>query len=158
MAARVKYVLQKEGAEWDEPGIEAVLFSAEGDMRNALNNIQSTVNGFGSVTRENLFKVADAPSPTSIKLAINACMKQNFVSAYQACHKLYKKGYPGQDIIGMFWKLLKTHEMKEHIKLAFLKEVGIYQMRSFQQKTDMIQIGGLLGSLCQQAAALNIPA
>ena len=108
MTARVKYVLTKEGAEWDDGGMDAIIFSAEGDMRNALNNCQSTVNGFGKVTKPNVLKVCDAPNPEKIKLAIRACTKQKFADAYQACNKLYNIGYPGQDIVGMFWKILKT--------------------------------------------------
>ena len=35
---------------------------AEGDMRNALNALQSTVSGFGIVTSANVFKVSLIPS------------------------------------------------------------------------------------------------
>ena len=47
-----------ENVNYDESGLEAIIFSAEGDMRNALNALQSTVSGFVSVTAENVFKVA----------------------------------------------------------------------------------------------------
>ena len=33
------------------------MFTAEGDMRQALNNLQSTFRGFGHVNSENVFKV-----------------------------------------------------------------------------------------------------
>ena len=39
-------------------GLEALIFIAEGDMRNALNALQSTVSGFETVTAENVFKVS----------------------------------------------------------------------------------------------------
>jgi DNA polymerase III delta prime subunit len=32
----------------DDSGLEALIFTAEGDMRNALNNLQSTFAGFGA--------------------------------------------------------------------------------------------------------------
>jgi DNA polymerase III delta prime subunit len=38
-------------------GLEAIVFTAQGDMRQALNNLQSTFNGFGHVSGENVFKV-----------------------------------------------------------------------------------------------------
>lgn len=43
-------------------GLEALIFTAEGDMRAALNNLQSTATGFGIVTRENVFKVTSGGS------------------------------------------------------------------------------------------------
>ncbi len=37
--------------------MEAIVFTAQGDMRQALNNLQSTHEGFGLVKAENVFKV-----------------------------------------------------------------------------------------------------
>ena len=38
-------------------GLEAIIFTADGDMRQALNNLQATNSGFGFVNQENVFKV-----------------------------------------------------------------------------------------------------
>ena len=38
-------------------GLEAIIFTADGDMRQALNNLQATVSGFRFVNQENVFKV-----------------------------------------------------------------------------------------------------
>ena len=37
--------------------IQALLFTADGDMRNALNNLQSTAAGFGVVNENNVYRV-----------------------------------------------------------------------------------------------------
>ena len=50
-------VCSKENVEYTEDGLEAVVFTAQGDMRQALNNLQSTFEGFGFVKSENVFKV-----------------------------------------------------------------------------------------------------
>lgn len=54
---RLKQVCALEGVSYDESGLEAIIFTAEGDMRNALNALQSTYSGFSHVTSENVFKV-----------------------------------------------------------------------------------------------------
>jgi len=41
-------VCKAEGISYDEGGLEALIFTAEGDLRNALNNLQSTFAGFGA--------------------------------------------------------------------------------------------------------------
>lgn len=38
-------------------GLEAIIFTADGDMRQALNNLQATFSGFRFVNQENVFKV-----------------------------------------------------------------------------------------------------
>jgi replication factor C subunit 2/4 len=40
-----------------DDGLEAIVFTAQGDMRQALNNLQSTFDGFGFVSANNVFKV-----------------------------------------------------------------------------------------------------
>lgn len=38
-------------------GLEAVVFTADGDMRQALNNLQATFSGFQFVNQDNVFRV-----------------------------------------------------------------------------------------------------
>ena len=42
------HCLCAESIPYDPSGLEALIFTAEGDMRNALNNLQSTHAGFGA--------------------------------------------------------------------------------------------------------------
>lgn len=41
-----------------EDGLEAIIFTADGDMRQGLNNLQATHSGFKVVNRDNVFKVS----------------------------------------------------------------------------------------------------
>ncbi len=50
--AQVPYVHQ---------GLEAIIFTADGDMRQALNNLQATHFGFGLVDADAVFKVSVSP-------------------------------------------------------------------------------------------------
>ena len=60
-----------ENVSYDMQGLEALIFTAEGDMRNALNGLQSTVSGFGHVSAINVFKVCDQPHPLKLKSVIS---------------------------------------------------------------------------------------
>jgi replication factor C subunit 2/4 len=42
-------------------GLEAVVFTADGDMRQALNNLQAVASNAGLVNQEAVFKVAACP-------------------------------------------------------------------------------------------------
>lgn len=42
-----------------DDGLEALVFTAQGDMRQAINNLQSTFAGFGLINSDNVFKVSD---------------------------------------------------------------------------------------------------
>ena len=56
---RLKVVVEKESIKCTNDGYEAIIFTAEGDMRYALNNLQATYAGFSLVNKENVFKVCD---------------------------------------------------------------------------------------------------
>lgn len=59
------------------------MFTAQGDMRQALNNLQSTFNGFGHVNSENVFKVCDEPHPLLVKDMLNQCVNGEISKAYK---------------------------------------------------------------------------
>lgn len=57
---RLKTVVEAEKLHTQQDGIEALIFTAEGDMRYALNNLQATAAGFDKqITKDNVFKVCD---------------------------------------------------------------------------------------------------
>lgn len=69
--------------KYTEDGLEAIVFTAQGDMRQALNNLQSTHNGFGEVNSENVFKVCDEPHPMLIKDMLKHCLESDIRKAYK---------------------------------------------------------------------------
>lgn len=56
------YFLKNLQVSYVPEGLEAIIFTADGDMRQALNNLQATYSGFRFVNQENVFKVSKAQS------------------------------------------------------------------------------------------------
>ena len=48
---RLRIICEAENVGFSNDGLEAVIFTAEGDMRNAINNLQSTYSGFGYINQ-----------------------------------------------------------------------------------------------------------
>lgn len=69
--------------QYTQDGLEAIIFTAQGDMRQALNNLQSTHNGFGDVNSKNVFKVCDEPHPMLIKDMLKSCCEGDIRKAYK---------------------------------------------------------------------------
>ncbi|VDP02969.1 unnamed protein product [Soboliphyme baturini] len=119
--ARLLEVCKSEGVTYTDEGLEAVIFTAQGDMRYALNNLQSTATGFGMVTAENVFKICDEPHPFLIKDMFDHCAKCNIDEAYKIIHHLVKLGYSAEDIIRSISRVCKTHDIDEYLRLGYLK-------------------------------------
>jgi replication factor C subunit 2/4 len=60
-------ICEPEGVKHTEDGLAALIFSVEGDMRQAVNNLQRTVAGFGLVNGENVFRACDQPHPIDVQ-------------------------------------------------------------------------------------------
>ena len=63
--------------------MEAIVFTAQGDMRQALNNLQSTYQGFGHVNADNVYKVCDEPHPSLVRDMLKLCVSGNVDAAYK---------------------------------------------------------------------------
>lgn len=74
MMKRLKQIVDSEKFEYDHSGFEALIFTAEGDMRYALNNLQATAAGFGVINKDNVFKVCDQPHPELMQNVIKSCL------------------------------------------------------------------------------------
>uniref|UniRef100_F7CYI0 Replication factor C subunit 2 n=2 Tax=Equus TaxID=9789 RepID=F7CYI0_HORSE len=124
--ARLMTIIEKENVPYTDDGLEAIVFTAQGDMRQALNNLQSTFSGFGFINSENVFKIL--------------------------AH-LWHLGYSPEDIIGNIFRVCKTFQMAEYLKLEFIKEIGYTHVKIADGVNSLLQMAGLLARLCQKTMA-----
>lgn len=144
-------ICKREDVSYAEDGLEALVFTAQGDMRQAINNLQSTFVGFGHVNSENVFKVCDEPHPLLIKDMLQHCADGELDKAYKIMLHLWKLGYAAEDIISNIFRVCKTHSIAEYLKLEFIKEIGYTQMRTLQGVQSLLQMAGLLSRLCMKS-------
>ncbi|XP_013390801.1 replication factor C subunit 2 [Lingula anatina] len=149
---RLLTVCEKENVSYSDDGLEAVVFTAQGDMRQGINNLQSTFQGFGHVNSENVFKVCDEPHPLHVKNMLDHCVNGNIDEAYKIMHSLWKLGYSPEDIITIVFRVCKTHNMPEYLKLEYIKEIGYTHMRIAEGVESLLQMSGLLAKLCKKSA------
>jgi len=146
---RMQQICIKENVAYTDDGMEAIIFTAEGDMRQAVNNLQSTHSGFGLVNSENVFKVCDQPHPELVKVIIASCLAGKIDDVYDGFHSLCNFGYATIDIISVVFRIVKNYDMPEYIKLEFIKEIGRTHMRIANGVDSFIQLAGLGARLCR---------
>ncbi|XP_043820632.1 replication factor C subunit 2 isoform X1 [Dromiciops gliroides] len=151
--ARLMAVIEKEKVEYTDDGLEAIIFTAQGDMRQALNNLQSTYSGFGFINSENVFKVCDEPHPLLVKEMLQHCVSANIDEAYKILAHLWRLGYSPEDVIGNIFRVCKTFQMPEYLKLEFIKEIGYTHMKIADGVNSLLQMAGLLARLCHKTLA-----
>ncbi|VDK46600.1 unnamed protein product [Anisakis simplex] len=148
VAARLLKVCDYEKVTYDNSGIDALIFTAQGDMRQALNNLQCTVAGFEQVNSENVLKVCDEPHPGMIKRMLELCVQEDFIEANQIMQSLYKMGHSSEDILSNTFRVCKTVNIPEYLKMEFIKEIGLCHARAVEGITSSLQLSGLVAQLC----------
>lgn len=149
--AKIIDICKKEDVSHTDDGLEAIVFTAQGDMRQALNNLQSTHNGFNHVNSENVFKVCDEPHPLLVKEMLEFCTEGNISKAYGVMEHLWKMGYSAEDIINNIFKVAKNLLIDETLKLDFVKEIGITHLGIVDGVNSLLQMNSLLARLCKRA-------
>lgn len=125
--------------QYNDEGLEALVFTAEGDMRQAINNLQSTWSGFAFVSGDNVFKVCDQPHPIIVQAMIRACLKGDVDRAMDKLNELWDQGYSAVDIVVTVFRVVKTFDEYDSIFFGhprpdckFRQDSRIYQARVHQ--------------------------
>ncbi|KAF1760079.1 hypothetical protein GCK72_008325 [Caenorhabditis remanei] len=150
---RVKEVAKAESVNYDDGGLEAILFTAQGDMRQALNNLQATVNAYERVNKENVLKVCDEPHPDLMIKMLLYCTEKKFFEAAKIIHEFHRLGFSSDDILSTLFRVVKTVELSknvsEQLRMQYIKEIGVCHMRVVQGLTSKLQLSRLVADLCR---------
>lgn len=147
---RLMAIVEAEKVQYSDDGLAALIFSAEGDMRQAINNLQSTWTGSGFVSGDNVFKVVDSPHPVKIQAMIKACFDCKVGVALEILQELWELGYSCNDIVGTMFRVTKTiPSLSEHSKLEFIRIIGFTHMRILEGVQTLLQLQGCVAKLAR---------
>lgn len=122
---RLKQVCEAEKVEHSEDGLAALVFSAEGDMRQAINNLQSTWSGFDFVSGDNVFRVVDSPHPIKVQAMIKACWEGKVDVALETLNELWYVILPSYD--ASTWKLTRFQDSRVFVPRHYQYYVPSYK-------------------------------
>lgn len=149
---RLVQICDAEKVEYADEGLAAIVFTAEGDMRQAVNNLQSTWTGQGFVSADNVFKVCDQPHPLVIREMLTACNKGDVDAALDKLDEVWTLGYSSLDIVTTLFRVVKTMDtLPEPVKLEYIREIGFTHMKTLEGVGTLLQLSGLVARLAQQA-------
>lgn len=115
---RLKFICKQEDIKYTDDGIKSLVIISDGDMRNAVNNLQvmynsRAYNSNGGITMENVYKLSDKPKPQVIKKILLLCYKRDIRSAMTEINIIRDKGYSTADILNCMQNLIIYDEVPE---------------------------------------------
>ncbi len=121
-------VIQEEKLLYDEEGLTSLISTSEGDMRYALNNLQSTVFGFGILNKDNLYKIIDIPRPEKLVNIFELVQSKKLDEIIILLNDLLSEGYSLLDILHVFNRIILSDiKIEDDNKIKIMREISKYK-------------------------------
>lgn len=149
---KLKQICEKENIPHTEEGLAVIAKISAGDLRQAINNLQITYNGYINVIPDNVYKLYDVPHPFIIEQIFISCYQKNLIQALRIFNDLKNKGYSSSDISLSMIETLKNMEkdkIDEKTRIRYLDEVCRACVIISSGLNSPLQITGCIAALCK---------
>jgi len=121
---RLEIICNIEKVNYEISGLEAIIFISQGDIRQAINNLEATYNSYNIITEQNVHKLCYQPHPNTIIALIQKCVNKNLNVAIQKYDELKEQGYCNSDILQTMINVLKLIDIDERIRINFIEIIS----------------------------------
>ena len=149
VVARLRYIAENEKVEYDEDALETIYEISEGDMRKAINVLQ-TAASLGKVTTDAVYRVVGLARPKDIREMIETALKGNFTAARELLRKvMIEYGLSGEDVVRQIHRELFGPDLKipEELRVLIADYLGEIHFRIVEGSDDDIQLSAFLAWL-----------
>lgn len=146
---RLKWICENEKAQCDEEALEVIYEISEGDMRKAINILQ-TAASIGKVSVSNVYKVVGLAHPREVREMIQLALDGKFIEAREKLRELMLTyGLSGVDIVKQIHREVFGQEIKlpEALRVEIADYLGEIQFRLVEGADEEIQLNALLARL-----------
>jgi replication factor C subunit 2/4 len=146
---RLEYICDEEKVKYEKGTLEILAFISNGDIRNAINNLQLVNNCFEEITEKNIYIICDKPQPYVIENIFKACVNKDLKTAIEIVLSLKDKGYSESDIILNMIQFLRTEKtsLNEKQKIEYMKQISMTAYIMSKGLDTMIQLTSCISKL-----------
>ena len=150
MKPRIEHVIEAEAVVVSDDGMEALVTLACGDMRKALNILQSTSMAHTEVNEETVYTCTGRPKKQDIEKILEWLLNNDFGTAYGNLTKLKtEKGLALQDIIESAHEFIHKIDFPVEIRIFILDKMAEIEERLASGTSEKIQTSSLVSAFQQ---------
>ncbi len=144
----IKKIAKAENIDLKEDGLNAIAYVSEGDMRKAINALQSSSGIGDSITESLVYQVSSRAKPEEIKNMMKVALSGDFISSRKILQELLLgQGLSGEDIIMQMHRETFNLEVSDKEKVRIVEMIGEADFRLVQGANEFIQLEYLLANL-----------
>ena len=147
-------VCRAERLNVESSGLETLVFVAEGDLRNAVNNLQAVATAAGVVSRDSVMSVCDVPKLELIRHLFLAAAAGSLEEALGHFHALWAENYCVHDLVAYMGRMVeKIEELDFETKFKFMGAMAELKVRDSMGLGTKTQIAGTIAELVTLATS-----
>jgi replication factor C small subunit len=145
---RLKHILEHEKVEFSDEGLDAIAYISEGDIRHAVNILQSA-SMLGKVDEKNVYATSASARPVEIQSIIELALAEKFLDSRNLLDKMLTTyGMSGEDIlIQMNREVMNMQGIADEVKVKIIDLVGETNFTLVEGANERIQIEALLARI-----------
>ncbi|KAF6037649.1 RFC5 [Bugula neritina] len=147
MVPRIREITEKENITVSDSGMSAVVRLANGDMRRALNMLQSTSLSHDEVTEDTVYTCIGHPLRKDIKKIAELMLNSSFKDAFTQIQQIQRdKGLALQDILEDIHLLVHKIDFPTHLRLKIVDKLCEVEFRLSSGTSEKLQLSGMIAA------------
>lgn len=148
IASRVRYIADMEELTLSEEALRAIIYVSMGDMRRAINALQSAAVLSREIKPEMIYEITATARPEEIEALIETAMAGEFLDALAKLGILIDKGISSDEILVHMHRLAIKMDIPARQKVELMDRIGETDYRITEGANERIQLDALIASLC----------
>lgn len=145
MVSRLNYIANEEGVVMEDAGLQSVITLSQGDMRKAVNILQSTFMAYDEVSEKRVYSCTGQPLPSDITQIVEWMLSEPFSVAYQYISDLKtSKGLALEDIITQVHNFIHRVEFPANVRMKLLDKLACTEFNMSIGCSEKLQLGTLI--------------
>jgi replication factor C small subunit len=144
-------IAKHEGLKIDTDGVQALIYVAKGDMRRAINTLQSAASVAKDITADLVYQTTSVAKPKEIDDMLKLALNGQFMDARNRLDELLiTYGLSGSDVIDQIYRSMYDLGLDEDVLVELVDRIGEADYRLTEGANERIQIEALLAHFKMQ--------
>ena len=155
---RLELIAEAEKIKVTINALESIVYFAEGDMRRAVNILQTSSSVGEEITEENVQEVVSKAKPQDVRKIINKALDGDFLDARDLLREvMVVQGISGEDLVTQIYqevsRMAREGLLGKEVYVDLIENIGTYDYRIREGSNPRIQLEALLTKFLFKANA-----
>ncbi|OFV67566.1 replication factor C small subunit [Methanosarcinales archaeon] len=144
MIEQIRWISEQEGVTISDEGIDAICEIARGDMRRAINALQSAAALEKPIEREMIYEITATVSTKDVMKLINLAIDEGFDPARKELNDIFDRGVASGEILDVLARRIFDFPISDQAKIELMERIGEADYRITEGANERLQMEALI--------------